>query len=96
MQLFSKIGKVLAVALCCVLMLFMTAEIAHGHPASVSATAHCPLCIAAHVPLHAAIMLTAGIMLADFGYVADSEVISGFSLHCSIYRIRPPPASFKQ
>ena len=96
MQLFSKIGKVLAVALCCVLMLFMTAEVAHGHPASASAVTHCPLCIAAHVPLHTAIVLTAGTMLADFGHVANSEVVAGFSLRCSIYRIRPPPASFKR
>ncbi len=96
MQLFLKIGKVLAVALCCVLMLFMTAEIAHGHSASVSAAAHCPLCIAAHVPLHTAIVLTAGIMLADFGCVADSEVALEFSLRRKIYRIRPPPASFQQ
>lgn len=92
MQTFPKLGKLLAIALCCVLFLFMSVEIAHAHPLGAPDSTHCPLCVAAHVAMQSASLLAACILLAAIGKLVDRDAAAGFSVIRSARRIRPPPA----
>lgn len=94
MQPFSKVARFFIVALCCVLLLFLTVEIAHGHADGAPDAAHCPLCAAAHVAigvspawLTAAIFLLLGILcMGDSSPGSRAVLVTAF--------IRPPPVSF--
>ncbi len=92
MPSFSKLGKLLTLALCCVLLVFMTVEVAHAHSGSATDPAHCPLCVAAHVALHSAVTVAASLFLASMGALADPAACAGFSVFRAARRIRPPPA----
>ena len=93
MQPFSKLGKLLVIALCCVLLVFMTAEAGHMHHGGVADTGHCPLCLAAHVPLAAESTLAHAVVLAFVGAVPVAAMTAAASQRKRVYRIRPPPVS---
>lgn len=90
-QPFSKLGRVLALALCCVLLLFLSAEAAHAHPLGSPDLAHCSLCLAAHVAPHAASALPSGVVLVVWGAVVARRVLCGYTAVEAVCRIRPPP-----
>jgi len=94
MQPFSKVAKLLTIAFCCVLLLFMTVEIAHGHADGVPDAAHCPLCGIAHmtVSVAPAWLITAIFLLLGILCMGDSSPGSRAVLVTAF--IRPPPTSF--
>ena len=91
MRPFSKFVRLLALGLCCVLLVFMSVELAHAHPLGAPDTAHCQLCLAAHIALYRTIVLAACLLLAALGKVVDRDAAAGFSVMRSTRRIRPPP-----
>jgi hypothetical protein len=90
-QPISKFGRLLVLALCCVLLLFMSVEVAHLHATTAQDGAHCQLCMAAHVALHGGFMLAATIVLSLTALVEAGQVARGFCSVRSVSRIRPPP-----
>jgi hypothetical protein len=87
----SKFGRLLVLALCCMLVIFMTLELAHVHTAGSPDAAHCPLCIAAHTPVQTAITISATLTFALLGLVSVGDASPGIRLVRSVPRIRPPP-----
>ena len=91
MKTLSKFGRLLVLALCCVLVIFMTVELAHVHTAGSPDATHCPLCIAAHIPIQTAITISASLTFALLGLISVGDASPGIRLVRSIPRIRPPP-----
>ncbi len=87
----SKFVRILALILCCVLLVFLTVEAAHMHAPGTDA-AHCPLCIAAHVALGGEATTIAALILATIAALAERETAAGFWVSRATHRIRPPPA----
>lgn len=82
-------ARVVTLVLCCLLLLFMTVEVAHTHGADTAA--HCQLCLAAHVALQSPVVAAALLLLAMFTRVAMGEAARGFARAGEVRRIRPPP-----
>jgi hypothetical protein len=87
----SKFVRILALILCCVLLVFLTVEAAHMHAPGTDA-AHCRLCIAAHVGLSTEIVAAAALILAAVAMLIERRAAAGFWVSRSTHRIRPPPA----
>jgi hypothetical protein len=87
----SKFVRVLALVLCCVLLVFLTVEAAHMHAPGTDA-AHCRLCMAAHLGLGSVVVTWAALVLAAIAAMAERETAAGFWVSRSTHRIRPPPA----
>jgi hypothetical protein len=87
----SKFVRILAMVLCCVLLVFLTVEAAHMHAPGADA-GHCQLCIAAHVALGSVIVAAAALILAAIAAMMEREEEAGFWVARSTHRIRPPPA----
>lgn len=92
MKPLSKSGRVLVLALCCVLLLFFSIEVAHLHAAGTWDAGHCQLCLAAHVAVQSTTVLAAAMLLAVFARIRCGERVSPSSSVHAVCRIRPPPA----
>ena len=93
LRLFSRFGKLLALALCCALFLFLSVEAAHAHPLGAPDPAHCSLCLLAHVAPYTTAAPPAHVVFVAFGAVAGRPVSSGHTAIRTVLRIRPPPGA---
>lgn len=83
--------RVLALALCCVLLLFMTVEVAHTHDGAATDGTHCQLCLAAHHVVGGTVQVFAPAVLQSFGGVTFGEPRPGARAVLVTAFIRPPP-----
>jgi hypothetical protein len=87
----SKFVRILALILCCVLLVFLSVEAVHMHAPGTDA-AHCQLCTAAHIAVGTAMIAVAALILAAIAAMVEREAAAGFWVSLSENRIRPPPA----
>ena len=85
--------RVLAVVLCAVLFLFMTAALAHSHADEPSSSSHCQICSTAHLVADPQPPALCSLTWFQVGQVALGEVSAGSRAVLVTAFIRPPPAS---
>ncbi len=79
--------------LCGVLLLFLSVEVVHVHPAGgVPDLGHCAFCMGAHLVPQPAAGFAAAVLFAAVGRVAEEQARTGYKRVSSQLRIRPPPA----
>lgn len=91
MQPLPKPGKLLVLALCCLLLLFFSVEVAHMHTAGAWDSGHCQLCLAAHVAVQSTSVLAAALLLSVFARVSAGQRACVSTAVHFVCRIRPPP-----
>lgn len=90
LQTSSKLGRFLILALCGMLLLFLSAEAVHAHAGGPDLQ-HCTLCLLAHAVPQAAVGVLTAVLFTAMGKTAVPPVRSGYTPVLRQPRIRPPP-----
>jgi hypothetical protein len=87
-----KFGRIAILAVCLILSIFMTAEVAHLDHTGVD-RAHCQLCVSAHVAIGTEPICLTAYVLHLLEWVSTGEPSPAISSFVFSAFIRPPPAS---
>ncbi len=89
-KLQSRISRILVGLLCLTLLVFVTAELAHGH-ANAADASHCQLCAVSHLATSVVPTALAPVALLLVGTVYPGEPSPGARAVLVTAFIRPPP-----
>ncbi|WP_124848480.1 hypothetical protein [Acidipila sp. EB88] len=85
--------RLLVLGLCCLLLVFLSAEVVHSHATGMPDATHCQWCVAAHLALQVFVLLAASLRVVAFGRVRHAGAVQGACAPRDTPCIRPPPAA---